>query len=270
MAVLQNPSSGGMAIRSGGDSLGTAPSITLTTGLALALVVGLFVGLGTNDVQAAAPVQGRSLQSNQALELRVRRVEQSARAALSLLKQIDALRREVQELRNANERLANRLDKAERRLENVYQANARKAQAAPDTAAQAAAAQSEQDLAAQTAYQSGVDKVIAGEYEAAISHFEGFMVTFANSQYAPKAQYYLAESQYQRGNLQPALQAYQKVIVSYPNSKKVPESSLKIADILDEMGESDAAMEALRAVIRNYPGTSFESMARQRLTELGG
>ena len=240
-------------------------------GGATLIAAGWLSGLsGMGQAHAQAPVQGRTVQSNQAVEARLRRVEQSARAALSLWKQIDALRREVQQLRNANERLANRLEKAERRLESVYQANARRSSAAETQAAEAKAATDAQDLEAQKAYQAGVDKVIAGEYEAAIRHFEGFLVDHSGSTYAAKAQYYMAESHYQRGNLEPALQAYQKMIVSYPTSKKVPESSLKIADILDEMGESGAAIEALRAVIRKYPGTSFESMARQRLTELGG
>jgi tol-pal system protein YbgF len=223
---------------------------------------------------AQAPVQGRVIapSAKQSIDARLRRVEQSSRAALSLLTQIDALRREVQELRNANEQLANRLGKAEQRLERVARNNANRP-AAPSATAPAgnAAAQpsaGSADPEAQRQYEAAVDQLMAARYPQAASAFETFLQANSGSRFAGKAQYFLAESYYQQGKSRAALGAYQQLLSRHPNDAKVPESGLKIADLLDELGQRKEAAAALQAVIKNHPGTSFETMARQRLAEL--
>ncbi|MEM7404875.1 MAG: tol-pal system protein YbgF [Pseudomonadota bacterium] len=229
------------------------------------------VGLLWADLShAQAPVQGRSAQaSGQSIELRLRRVEQSARAALSLLKQIDALRREVQTLRNANERLTNRLEQAENRLETLTRRRPAAAPAAP-AADNGAGDESTTDTAAQAQYEGAVDQLMAARYPDAIKSFTTFLQAHGDSRFAGKAQYFLAESHYQQGDVKSALAAYQQLLARFPNDSKVPESSLKIADLLDELGRTKEAISTLRAVVTNYPGTTFESLARQRLAELGG
>ncbi|MEM7504878.1 MAG: tol-pal system protein YbgF [Pseudomonadota bacterium] len=230
-------------------------------------------GLASAEVVLAqAPVQGRSAQGQgQSVELRLRRVEQSARAALSLLKQIDALRREVQTLRNANERLTNRLEQAENRLERL--SKRRPAASAPATTPASndgAGDEDAVDTAAQSQYEGAVDQLMAAKYPAAIKSFTTFLQEHGSSRFAGKAQYFLAESHYQQGDVKSALAAYQQLLARFPNDSKVPESSLKIADLLDELGRTNDAITTLRGVVTNYPGTTFESLARQRLAELGG
>ena len=219
---------------------------------------------------AQAPVQNRQIQTQASnLELRLRRLEQSNRAALGLLRQIDALRREVQNLRNENENLANRLDKAERRLESVARQRRQPAPAAPVQAAPAEPeVKVETSSDAQAAYQAAVDKLMAGEYPSATKHFEAFLLDHGQSAYASRAQYFLAESHYQQGASKSALAAYRQLVEQYPNDPKVPESGLKIADLLEELGQRNEARSTLEGIAKNYPGTSFASMAQQRLEEL--
>lgn len=241
-------------------------------GIVLAALLGQVVA----PAAAQAPVQGRQIQSqSSALELRLRRLEQSNRAALGLLKQIDALRREVQTLRNDNETLANRVDKAERRLESVARKQRKQQQAstnsAPATAAQPAPepeVKIESNPDAQAAYQMAVDKLMAGEYASASKHFEALLVDHGEGAYASRAQYFLAESYYQQGQSKKALAAYRKLVGAYPNDPKVPESGLKIADLLEELGQRKDARITLEGIAKSYPGTSFASMAQQRLEEL--
>lgn len=240
-------------------------------GASLAMVL-LVASLGLRTAAAQAPVQGRALQTApSSIELRLRRLEQSNKAALGLLKQIDGLRREVQSLRNENEKLANRLDKAERRLESVARNQAKAAAAKPAVApdeAPAADVTIEDSADAQQAYQAAVDKLLAGEYASASEHFEAFLKAHGNGSYGSRAQYFLAESYYQQGRGEQALDAYRKLIALYPNDPKVPESGLKSAYVLEELGKRDQARSTLEAIVKSYPGTSFASMAEQRLEEL--
>jgi len=237
------------------------------------LVIAALLGQAATPVTAQAPVQGRQIKSQtNGLELRLRRLEQSNRAALGLLKQIDALRREVQRLRNDNETLANRLDKTERRLKSV--ARKQRKQQQMSTASPPAAAQQkspvkiETNPEAQAAYQTAVDKLMAGEYASASKHFEALLIDHGEGTYASRAQYFLAESYYQQGQSKNALAAYRKLVVLYPNDPKVPESGLKIADLLEELGQRKDARATLEGIAKSYPGTSFASMAQQRLEEL--
>ena len=242
------------------------------------LVIAALLGHAATPVAAQAPVQGRQIKSqNSGLELRLRRLEQSNRAALGLLKQIDALRREVQRLRNDNETLANRLNKTERRLKSVARKQRKQQQvstANPPAVAQQQTAQQkspvkvETNPQAQAAYQTAVDKLMAGEYASASKHFEALLIDHGEGTYASRAQYFLAESYYQQGQSKNALAAYRKLVVSYPNDPKVPESGLKIADLMEELGQRKDARATLEGIAKSYPGTSFASMAQQRLEEL--
>ena len=243
------------------------------------LLAAAIVGVaGVMNASAQAPVQGRVIQntSRPSIEARLRRVEQSSRAALSLLKQIDALRREVQELRNANEQLTNRLELAEQRLERVARnGNTQPANPATSTTAGSASGNGTSaantdgdDTAAQQQYEAAVEQLMAARYPQATKGFQDFLQSNGGSRYAGKAQYFLAESYYQQGKSRAALSAYQMLLSRYPNDPKVPESGLKIADLLDELGQRKDAINELKAVIKSYPDTSFESMAKQRLSEL--
>lgn len=242
------------------------------------MVLAALLGQVVTPAMAQAPVQGRQLQSqDSALELRLRRLEQSNRAALGLLKQISALRREVQTLRNDNETLANRVSKAERRLKIIARKQRKQQQAsttrAPASAGQQAAAPEpevkiESNPDAQAAYKSAVDKLMAGEYPSASKDFEALLANHGDGAYASRAQYFLAESYYQQGQSKNALAAYRKLVGGYPNDPKVPESGLKIADLLEELGQRKEARTTLEGIAKSYPGTSFASMAQQRLEEL--
>lgn len=247
-----------------------------TRGAVSLVVLGVLCTQALTPAAAQAPVQNRQIQSqSSSLELRLRRLEQGNRAALGLLTEISALRREVQTLRNENEKLANRLEKTERRLEGV----ARKQEQQPSpvspapTGEQIASAPEpevkiESNPDAQVAYQAAVDKLMAGEYADASKHFEALLSEHGEGAYASRAQYFLAESYYQQGQTNKALGAYRKLVEAYPNDPKVPESGLKIADLLDELGQRKEARSTLEGVARSYPGTSFASMAQQRLEEL--
>ena len=66
------------------------------------------------------------------------------------------------------------------------------------------------------------------KYEEAGRAFAQFLAAFPQSPLADNAQYWLAETQYVRGQYQPALAEFQKVMDQYPQSAKLPDALLKV------------------------------------------
>ena len=103
------------------------------------------------------------------------------------------------------------------------------------------------------------------KYEEAGRAFGQFLASFPQSPLADNAQYWLAETQYVRGQYQPALAEFQKVLDRYPQSAKLPDALLKVGYCQGELGNREAARTALQQVMRQFPDTTAARLASQRL-----
>jgi tol-pal system protein YbgF len=92
--------------------------------------------------------------------------------------------------------------------------------------------------------------------------------SFPQSPLADNAQYWLAETQYVRGQYQTALAEFQKVLEKYPQSAKTPDALLKVGYCQSELKNPEGARTALQQVMRQYPDTTAARLAAQRLERL--
>jgi len=117
-------------------------------------------------------------------------------------------------------------------------------------------------------YRAAFELIKEQRYDAAEVAFEQFLVTFPDSNNAPNAQYWLAESYYVRQQFDDALQAFQTVINDFPRSRKVVDALLKVGYCNYELQRWDAAKTALAQVQANYPDTTAARLAGQRLERM--
>jgi len=117
-------------------------------------------------------------------------------------------------------------------------------------------------------YQAAFELIQGRKYEEAGRAFTQFLAAFPTSPLADNAQYWLAETQYVRGQFQPALAEFQKVVSQYPQSAKIPDALLKAGYCQAELGNRDAARTSLQQVMRQYPDTTAARLATQRLERL--
>ncbi len=117
-------------------------------------------------------------------------------------------------------------------------------------------------------YRAAFELIKEQRYDAAEVAFRQFMLSFPDSDNAPNAQYWLAESLYVRQRYEQALEAFQTVIDDFPASRKVVDALLKIGYCHYELGRWQAAKTALAQVQADYPDTTAARLAGQRLERM--
>ncbi len=117
-------------------------------------------------------------------------------------------------------------------------------------------------------YRAAFELIKEQRYDAAEVAFRQFMLSFPDSDNAPNAQYWLAESLYVRQRYEQALGEFQTVIDDFPASRKVVDALLKIGYCHYELGRWQAAKTALAQVQADYPDTTAARLAGQRLERM--
>jgi tol-pal system protein YbgF len=118
------------------------------------------------------------------------------------------------------------------------------------------------------AYQSAFALLKDGQYDRAISAFQGFLASYPDSALADNAQYWLGEAYYVNKSYPEALSAFQKVLDKYPQSRKLPDALLKIGYCNYELKQWPAAKDALSQVASSYPDAPAGRLAQQRLDKM--
>lgn len=117
-------------------------------------------------------------------------------------------------------------------------------------------------------YQAAFELLKEQRYEEAGVAFEQFLLTYANSELADNAQYWLAESHYVTQKFDEALAEFAAVVTRYPQSRKVPDALLKIGYCNYELEQWDAARNALERVQADFSETTAARLAGQRLDRM--
>jgi tol-pal system protein YbgF len=112
-----------------------------------------------------------------------------------------------------------------------------------------------------TLFQAGYDALKNNAWGTARSNFELLVSTYPNSDEAPRAQYYIAESFAGEGNKAAADSVYQIVADKYPKSDNAANSLYKHGKYLWETKKTSEARIVLNRVIREYQGTAAAGLA---------
>ena len=118
-------------------------------------------------------------------------------------------------------------------------------------------------------YQAAYSDYLRGAYDLARRGFEEYLRSFADTDLADNALYWIGECAYREGKYQEAIAAYDRVVERFPRSDKVPSALLKKGYALLELGRREAGVSQLRAVVRQYANSDEANLARQRLKALG-
>jgi tol-pal system protein YbgF len=98
--------------------------------------------------------------------------------------------------------------------------------------------------------------ILRKDYALAEDSFRLFLRHYPNDRLASDAQYWLAESLFQRQRYRDAAEIFLNVSTKYETAAKAPESLLRLGQALAALGERDAACASLAEVGRKYPRAS--------------
>lgn len=242
-----------------------------------------------------------------ALDARMQRVERIANseALVNLSQRINALQREIQQLRGENEQLAHELSNLKARQREQFLDIDRRLQAPGsiidgssstngvmlnnDSVGQAQTSDvinntsnSDQQVAvtngaavsnsasndAAEDYKNAFTLLKQGKYDDSITAFNGFLQSHSKSKYASNAQYWLAEANYVSKRYPQALSEFTKVIEQYPASSKVADAKLKLGFTHYELGQYEESRVELTRLRAQFPNSSVASLAQQRLERM--
>ncbi len=241
-----------------------------------------------------------------AIDARMQRVERIANseALINLSQRINALQREIQQLRGENEQLTHELNTLKTRQREQFLDIDRRLQAsgsiidgtsstggvtlnnnAIDQAQSSNAVNTTSNEGQQVAttnttvsggtssdaaedYKNAFTLLKQGKYDDSITAFNGFLQSHSDSKYASNAQYWLAEANYVSKRYPQALSEFTKVIEKYPASSKVADAKLKLGFTHYELGQYEESRVELTRLRAQFPNSSVASLAQQRLERM--
>ena len=117
-------------------------------------------------------------------------------------------------------------------------------------------------------YQLSLDQLRRGSAGAARAGFQDLLRQYPNSDLAPDAQFYIAESYAGEGNNLAADSGYVAVATRFPSSQRAPTAMYKHALLLLKQGRTPEGRAALNEVVARFPRSDEAELARERLRNL--
>ncbi len=190
--------------------------------------------------------------------------------------QIDALKREVANLKGDLEVASHALDTTQQRQKDLYtdtDTRLRKLETSATVAANTPPAiapvqpvvAEEKDVKA-FAEADSLSK--SAKHKEAFAAFDSFLKEYPNSKLAPDALYGMGYSQFALKNYKSSVATQQKVVDLHPASAKVPDAMFNMANGQIQLGQVANARKTLRALIEKFPDADVTPSAQKRLKAL--
>lgn len=111
----------------------------------------------------------------------------------------------------------------------------------------------------------------AGDHQACIDRFRGFLQTYPTSDHADDAAYWMADCHYREGDYKAAVLRFADVVQKYPAGDKAADALYRQGEALLRLGPKygEAAHTAFERLINEYPDSPRVAEARRQLELLG-
>ena len=123
-------------------------------------------------------------------------------------------------------------------------------------------------MSPQRLFSTALSDFTAGQWTLCIDGFNTYLKSFARTDNADDAQWYIGECYYSDGKFTEAIDAYNRVITSYPKGDRVPDAYYKMGLALNSQKQPDRAREAFETLTKLYPESELAGLARQRLAAM--
>ncbi|HLA14523.1 MAG TPA: tetratricopeptide repeat protein [Gemmatimonadaceae bacterium] len=116
--------------------------------------------------------------------------------------------------------------------------------------------------------QAGRDQLVRGANSAARSAFSELVAQYPNSEYAPEAIFYSAQSFAAERNPAAADSTYVVLIARFPNSPRMPTALYKRAQYMQATRRTTQARQLYQEIIRRFPRSDEAALAEERLQSI--
>lgn len=116
--------------------------------------------------------------------------------------------------------------------------------------------------------QAGRDQLLKGGNASARSAFDELVARYPNSEYAPEAIFYTAQSYAAERNPNAADSVYVVLIARFPNSPRVATAMYKRAQTMQAARRTPQARQMYQEIIKRFPRSDEAALAEERLQSL--
>jgi tol-pal system protein YbgF len=116
--------------------------------------------------------------------------------------------------------------------------------------------------------QAGRDQLLKGGNASARTAFDELVSRYPNSEYAPEAIFYTAQSYAQERNAAAADSVYVVLIARFPNSPRVATAMYKRAQTMQAARRTAQARQLYQEIIRRFPRSDEAALAEERLQSI--
>jgi len=234
------------------------------------------------------------------LEQRIQVLERQVKALSGLVLRVDALQREVQQLRGEVELQGNAMSALKKRQRDLYldidgrlgqskesadagspvvdsatvpmagsaEENAtrngqRAQQAALDSGPKPVVVATSATAKEERAYQKAFELLTQRRYDESAKSFRDSLKRYPAGVYSDNAQYWLGETSYVTRDFDKALIEFNRLLEAFPASPKVSGAMLKIGYIQYDKQELAKARTTLATLIERFPGSSAARLAEE-------
>lgn len=126
-------------------------------------------------------------------------------------------------------------------------------------------------MQAESTYTNAFRDYQAGKSDIAIQEFTDYLKYFGNTNFAPDAQYYLADIYYRKQDYNNAMQNFDAVLEKYSDNRRTADAHYMKGMCLMGLGRNDAAAREFRDVYSRYLDLNpdIAAKAKARLREMG-
>lgn len=123
-------------------------------------------------------------------------------------------------------------------------------------------------MSPQRLFNTALTDFTSGQWTLCIDGFNMYLRSFARTDLADDAQWYIGECYQSDGKFTEAIEAYNRVISNYPKGDRVPDAYYKRGIALSALGQTDRARESFETLMKVYPETDLARLAKQQVDRL--
>jgi len=124
-------------------------------------------------------------------------------------------------------------------------------------------------VSAETLYQNANRDRNGGNVDLALQEYGDYLKYYGNTNFAPNAQFYIAEIHYQQNKLDDALQEFDMVLEKYPDNTKTPDALYMKGATLVKMGKRTQGKQEFCELVKRFPSNDLAGKARSQVKALG-
>ncbi len=121
---------------------------------------------------------------------------------------------------------------------------------------------------AEILYASALRDQQGNNLDLALSEFADYLKYYPTTDYAPNAQFYIAQIHYSQGDYDSALKEFDMVLEKYPDNFKTADALYMKGQTLVKLGRKTQGAEEFRELIKRFPDTELANKACAQLKSL--